>query len=116
MWNIDSQFSSDGLGSGKLKYLTSRPYHQIVSNFDSLLEAFPNIRIPAEEESETINREVSRVIAYRANQLSKERSLSDQIRCHLEAKLRQKTHRTYLWVYFVFDYLEKQDFKKTKKG
>ncbi|KAF5126291.1 hypothetical protein E5D57_010987 [Metarhizium anisopliae] len=105
VWNIDSQFSSDRLGSGKLKYLTSRPYHQVVSNFDSLLEAFPNIRIPAEEETETINRE-----------LSTEKGLSDQIRCHLEAKLRQKTHRTYLWVYLVFDYLDKQDFKKTKKG
>ncbi|KAH6960053.1 hypothetical protein BKA56DRAFT_647910 [Ilyonectria sp. MPI-CAGE-AT-0026] len=114
MRNVESQFRSDHLGHGKLKYLlTCRPYDQIVSKFRGLLDAFPNIRIPGEEESETISQEVNHVITRRVNQLS---HLSPQIKSHLEKRLQETTHRTYLWVYFVFDYLEKEDFKKTVKG
>ncbi|EXU98174.1 ankyrin repeat protein [Metarhizium robertsii] len=117
MRNVERHFRNDKSGPRKLKYLlTCRPYEQIVSKFRGLLKAFPNIHIPGEEESETISQEVNRVITHRANQLSTKKGLSDQIKCHLEAKLREKTHRTYLWVYLMFDYLEKEDFKKTKKG
>ncbi|KAH7134386.1 hypothetical protein EDB81DRAFT_858982 [Dactylonectria macrodidyma] len=114
MRNVESQFRSDQLGYGKLKYLlTCRPYDQIVSKFRGLLDAFPNIRIPGEEESETISQEVNHVITRRVNQLS---HLSPQIKSHLEKRLQETTHRTYLWVYLVFDYLEKENFKKTPKG
>ncbi|KAH7113449.1 nucleoside phosphorylase domain-containing protein [Dactylonectria estremocensis] len=117
MRNVESQFRSDHLGDGKLKYLlTCRPYEQIVSKFRGLLDAFPNIRIPGEEESETIGQEVNHVITRRANQLSVKKRLSPQIESHLEKRLQETTHRTYLWVYLVFDYLEKEDFKKTLKG
>ncbi|KAH7173109.1 hypothetical protein DER46DRAFT_596919 [Fusarium sp. MPI-SDFR-AT-0072] len=113
MRNVESQFRSDQSGSGKLKYLlTCRPYDQIVSKFRGLLDAFPNIRIPGEEESETISQEVNHVITRRINQLC----LSPQIKSHLEKRLQETTHRTYLWVYLVFDYLEKEYFKKTVKG
>ncbi|KAH7117287.1 hypothetical protein B0J13DRAFT_514240, partial [Dactylonectria estremocensis] len=114
MRNVESQFRSYHLSRGKLKYLlTCRPYDQIVSKFRGLLDAFPNIRIPGEEESETISQEVNHVITRRVNQLS---HLSPQIKSHLEKRLQETTHRTYLWVYLVFDYLEKEDFKKTLKG
>ncbi|KAH6977638.1 hypothetical protein EDB80DRAFT_265352 [Ilyonectria destructans] len=114
MRNVESHFRSDHLSYGKLKYLlTCRPYDQIVSKFRGLLDAFPNIRIPGEEESETISQEVNHVITRRVNQLS---HLSPQIKSHLEKILQKTTHRTYLWVYLVFDYLEKADFKKTLKG
>ncbi|KAH8669332.1 hypothetical protein BGZ61DRAFT_521991 [Ilyonectria robusta] len=117
MRNVESQFRSDHLGHGKLKYLlTCRPYDQIVSKFRGLLDAFPNIRIPGEEESETISQEVNHVITRRINQLSRKKRLSPQIKSHLEKRLRETTHRTYLWVYLVFDSLEKEDFKRTVKG
>ncbi|KAH7117332.1 hypothetical protein EDB81DRAFT_243041 [Dactylonectria macrodidyma] len=118
MRNVESQFRSDHLRHGKLKYLlTCRPYDQIVSKFrGGLLDAFPNIRIPGEEESETISREVNHVIKCRVNQLSVKKGLSSQIKSHLEKRLQGTTHRTYLWVYLVFDYLEKEDFKKTLNG
>ncbi|RYP58916.1 hypothetical protein DL769_008749 [Monosporascus sp. CRB-8-3] len=117
MRNVESQFRSDQLGHGKLKYLlTCRPYEQIVSKFRGLLDAFPNIRIPGEEESETISQEVNRVVTHRVNLLSEKKCLSPQIKSHLEKRLQETTHRTYLWVYLVFDYLEKEDFKKTLKG
>ncbi|KAH7115564.1 hypothetical protein EDB81DRAFT_287006 [Dactylonectria macrodidyma] len=117
MRNVESQFRSDHLGYSKLKYLlTCRPYDQIVSKFRGLLDAFPNIRIPGEEESETISQEVNHVITRRINQLSLKKRLSPQIKSHLEKRLQETTHRTYLWVYLVFDYLEKEYFKKTQKG
>lgn len=117
MRNVESQFRSDQSGYGKLKYLlTCRPYDQIVSKFCGLLDAFPNIRIPGEEESETISQEVNYVITRRINQLAMEKRFSTQIKSHLQRGLQETTHRTYLWVYLVFDYLEKNDFKKTLKG
>ncbi|KAH7190103.1 hypothetical protein DER44DRAFT_115680 [Fusarium oxysporum] len=117
MRNIESQFRSDQSGYDKLKYLlTCRPYDQIMSKFRGLLNAFPNIRIPGEEESETIAQEVNHVITRRVNQLSMKKRLSHQIKSHLEKRLQETTHRTYLWVYLVFDYLQKEDFKKTPKG
>ncbi|KAF4335972.1 ankyrin repeat-containing protein, partial [Fusarium beomiforme] len=117
MRNVESQFRSDQLGYGKLKYLlTCRPYDQILSKFRVLLDTFPNIHIPGEEESETISQEVNYVIRHRINQLAREKRFRTEIKNHLEKRLQKATHRTYLWVYFVFDYLQKDDFKKTLKG
>lgn len=115
--NIDSQFEDDKLNHDRLKYLlTSRPYEQVVTKFRELFGAFSNISIPGEEKSEIINEEVNCVITYRINRLSKENSLSTDLKDYLEQRLRKTTHRTYLWVYLVFDYLERETFKKTLKG
>jgi hypothetical protein len=112
--NVESQFHG---GQGKLKYfLTCRPYESIVSRFGSLLHTFPNIHIPGEEESETISHEVNHVITHRINQLSQRKNLSSEVRKKLDEGLRKTHHRTYLWVYLVFNYLEEEDFKKTAKG
>ncbi|KLJ13037.1 hypothetical protein EMPG_11994 [Blastomyces silverae] len=117
VWNMEAQFQSNQSGYGKLKYLlTSRPYEQIVSKFWRLLDAFPQIRIPGEEESENISGEVNLVIQYRVKRLAREKVLSDQVKRHLENRLLEIQHRTYLWVYLVFDYLSAEDFKKTPKG
>ncbi|KAJ3572376.1 hypothetical protein NPX13_g5069 [Xylaria arbuscula] len=115
--NIERQFHGDQSSTGKLRYLlTSRPYEQILSNFRHLLNKFPYIRIPGEEESETISQEVNKVIKYRVENLAKGKNLSDPVKHHLEEMLLKIPHRTYLWVYLVFDYLEKEDFKKTPNG
>jgi ABC-type oligopeptide transport system ATPase subunit len=114
---VASQFRGDYSGHGKLKYLlTCRPYEQIVSEFRGLLRAFPNIHIPGEEESETISHEINHVITHRVNQLSEKKGLSDDIKSYLENRLHETTHRTYLWLYLIFDHLEKEHFKKTLKG
>jgi len=52
------------------------------------------------------------VIRHRVQQLR----LSADIEGHLERRLIEITHRTYLWVYLVFDYLTTSGFKKTKRG
>ncbi|KAI0398779.1 ankyrin [Xylaria palmicola] len=115
--NVENQFRNNQSSCGKLKYLlTSRPYKQIMSRFPRLLETFPYVCIPGEEESESISQEVNRVIKYRVEKLAKHDGLSDQVKDHLAERLLSIRHRTYLWIYLVFDYLEKEDFKKTRKG
>ncbi|KAL6834710.1 hypothetical protein V8C40DRAFT_282439 [Trichoderma camerunense] len=112
---VESQFRSDQCG--KLKYLlTCRPYEAIMSKFYNLKGASPEIHIPGEEESEAISHEIDHVIQHRLNQLSKTKSLSADITEYLKTRLQETPHRTYLWVYLIFDYLEKENFKKTLKG
>ncbi|KAM0548071.1 hypothetical protein ACHAPJ_010129 [Fusarium lateritium] len=110
--NVESQYRDNKAGSGKLKYLmTCRPYHQILSKFHRLLGVFPNVHIPGEDESEKISQEVTHVIRYRVNQLR----MNEQLKNYLEESLQAVTNRTYLWIHLVFDYLEKEIFKKTLK-
>ncbi|KAH7108871.1 hypothetical protein B0J11DRAFT_500063, partial [Dendryphion nanum] len=117
MQNIEGQFRNSTSSSGRLKYLlTSRPYEQIVSKFQGLLRTFSYIRILGEEESESISLEVSCVIQYRVEQLAREKQLSPQVKDRLASMLLNIKHRTYLWVYLVFDYLEVENFKKTPTG
>ena len=114
---LKRQFQKHKIQLGKVKFLlTSRPYESIVSEFQELVGAFPSIHIPGEDESETISQEVNCVITHQVNLLAKEKRLSAEIKDHLEQKLLSIPHRTYLWVYLVFDYLKSQDFKKTRKG
>ncbi|KAH7118969.1 hypothetical protein B0J11DRAFT_492734 [Dendryphion nanum] len=117
LMNVERQSRRSRSNKGNLKYLlTSRPYEQVVSRFRVLLDAFPLIHIPGEEESDTISEEVNRVIEHRVEQLGQEKSLSYPVQIQLKKRLLQIQHRTYLWVYLIFDYLRAEDFKKTLKG
>ncbi|KAJ4863332.1 ankyrin repeats (3 copies) domain-containing protein [Trichoderma breve] len=100
--HIEIQFSETQIAQSKLK-------------FQCLRDHFPNIRIPGEEESDAISQEINCVITYRATRLSKENSLPPEIKNHLEHRLWDMPNRTYLWVFLIFNYLEKETFKKTLK-
>lgn len=111
---IQSQFNSGQLSESKLKYLlTCRPYEKIISQFYGLLNSFPNIHIPGEEESEAISQEINLVITHRVNQLSAKKNLTSQIKDYLQTRLQKASNRTYLWVYLVLEDLEQQTIKKT---
>ncbi|CAG9986629.1 unnamed protein product [Clonostachys byssicola] len=98
----------------KLKYLlTSRPYEQIVAEFRPLLDQFPFIHIPGEDESEAISKEVDLVISHQVDQLSKVKKLSLDIKTTLERKFQEIPHRTYLWVHLVCDVLRRETIKRT---
>ncbi|KAK4076311.1 hypothetical protein Trihar35433_2871 [Trichoderma harzianum] len=113
--HVERQFRGDQCG--KLKYLlTCRPYESIISKFHNLTNAFPEIHIPGEEASEAISHEIDHVIQHRLNELSKMKCLSADITEYLKIRLQEASHRTYLWVYLIFDYLKEEDFKKTLKG
>lgn len=110
MWNIERLSQLD---RGQLKLLlTSRPYEQILSKFRCPLGSFPHIRVPGEEESETISQEVNHVIKYQVDRLAREKELQDHVKDRLAELLLKIPHRTYLWVYLVFDYLKTEHFKK----
>ncbi|KAF5688820.1 ankyrin repeat-containing protein [Fusarium circinatum] len=114
--NIVDQSYHNG-SSHKVKYLlTCRPYIQILSDFEELIDAFPSIHIPGEEQSDVISQEVDHVVRYRLDQLAIKKHLSPDIRQSLEKRLHETTHRTYLWVSLTFDYLMRESFKKTVKG
>jgi ankyrin repeat protein len=115
--NIESQSRSRHSSQSRLKYLmTSRPYEQIVAKFKRLLKSFPSIHIPGEEESEAISQEVNHVIKHRVEKLAEIMSLTNELKDDLAYHLIRTEHRTYLWVYLVFDNIETEGFKKTKKG
>jgi ankyrin repeat protein len=117
MRNIGSQSRNCQSSHSRLRYLmTSRPYEQIVAKFRGLFDSFPRIHIPGEEESEAISQEVNRVIKYRVERLTEEMRLTNEVKNYLTDRLIRTEHRTYLWVYLVFDNIKTEGFKKTKKG
>lgn len=115
--NMEVPLHDNHSGRSKLKYLlTTRPYEQIVRKFTGLRKPYHHVRIPGEEESDSISREISLVIRYRVEQLAQETGLSDRVKSRLETRLLEIPHRTYLWIYLVFDFLTTEPFKKTPKG
>ncbi|KAK3306056.1 uncharacterized protein B0T15DRAFT_417141, partial [Chaetomium strumarium] len=110
-------FHRDRQGHSKMKcLLTSRPYAHIVSDFQELIDAFPYIHIPGEEQSDAISSEVNHVIKHRVEQLATDIKLKKEIKDRLAERLLGIPHRTYLWVYLVFNYLRTEGFRKTLKG
>ncbi|KAE8336149.1 hypothetical protein BDV24DRAFT_155374 [Aspergillus arachidicola] len=97
-------------------FLTSRPYGNIMWEFRELIDESPHIHIPGERESDKITQEVDIVIKHRVGLLTRKKHLNATVQSHLEERLLQMDHRTYLWVQLVFDYLEKYSFRKVKDG
>lgn len=114
---LRKQFDPDDRLSWKTKFLlTSRPYEHVMSEFQLLTESSGYIHIPGENESEAISQEVNCVIRHRVKNLEKEKGLSSDMSKFLLSKLLAVPHRTYLWVYLVFEDMKSQDFRRTKKG
>ncbi|KAK5633192.1 hypothetical protein RRF57_008906 [Xylaria bambusicola] len=108
--NIRTHFEK---GPKTLKVLmTSRPYQNTTRHIQELEDLYQNIRIHGEDESEFIRKEINLVIEYRISRMKK----FSNHREHLKARLLDISHRTYLWVYLVFSYLEDSDIKNTAKG
>jgi ankyrin repeat protein len=114
---------SDGPQSGcKLKVLlTSRPYKLIVNQLQKLLNSFTGVRIPGEQYSEAIGKEVNLVIEKRVEQLQLTEALQESEKRKLKKRLMDRLcgipNRTYLWVHLVFEQLENEGLEKeTEKG
>jgi ankyrin repeat protein len=117
MRHMEIQVRNGESSGAKLKlFMTSRPYEHVMSELYSLSRGFPRIHIPGEDESERISQEVNCVIRYRVEQFATERKLSNDVKACLQDQLLKMEHRTYLWVYLVFDYLQDFHFKRTPKG
>lgn len=95
---------------------TSRPCESIISSFGNLHQHCPTLRIPGENPLAAISEEINVVIKHRVMDLGRRLGLKDALVIHLEQRLLNIPHRTYLWIHLVFDYLEDRSFKKTDKG
>jgi ankyrin repeat protein len=110
---VTEQFCRGLRNFNNLRYLlTSRPYEQVIASLRNLSRKFPHVRIPGEEESDTISQEVNAVIRHRVNQMG----FAEKVTARLEERLLEIPHRTYLWVYLIFDHLRTANFKKTERG
>jgi hypothetical protein len=59
---------------------------------------------------------VNLIIAHRVEQLAREKELNNDVKGRLKQRLLEVKHRTYLWVYIMFDFLKEFDFKRAIKG
>lgn len=64
------------------------------------------MRIPGEDESEIISKEIDVVISHRVRRLEQSKDLSSGSLNHLENRLKSIKHRTYLWLYLALEHVE----------
>ncbi|KAI2469435.1 hypothetical protein F4781DRAFT_216045 [Annulohypoxylon bovei var. microspora] len=85
--------------------LTSRPYDYVRRDFRILESRLPTIHLSGENEAEVdkICREIDIVINVKVDELGENLQLSQDERQRLQQELTRTPHRTYLWVYLVFD-------------
>ncbi|PQE07556.1 ankyrin repeat domain-containing protein [Rutstroemia sp. NJR-2017a BBW] len=89
--------------------ITSRPYWDIEREFQELIQAMPNIRLPAEDKSKSLRLEINCVIEARLNELERSSVItSATARNMLRDGLSNVENRTYLWIHIIFAGLEKE--------
>jgi hypothetical protein len=94
--------------ASRLKFLvTSRPYFEIRREFDKILEASNNIELAGNDESASIKKEIDLVIKDRVAHLAQENRLAKKVKDHLEKRLLETEHRTYLWLRLLWEIIRK---------
>lgn len=112
--NLNGTFNINNRFPGSTKFLlTTRPYSQILSQFDGLVDEFPHIHIPGEGQSEMISEEVNRAIGHKVDQLT---NLSPKNKEYLKERLLAVENRTYLWVSLVIEFIKTRRIRNTKEG
>ncbi|KAL2046066.1 hypothetical protein N7G274_001513 [Stereocaulon virgatum] len=94
--------------ASRLKFLiTSRPSFEIRRRFDRLLEASNNIELAGNDESASIKKEIDLVIRHQVANLKRELRLAPKVSEHLEKRLLETEHRTYLWLHLLWNIVRK---------
>lgn len=95
--------------------ITTRGYPQLVNQFNSYESGLIHLDGDGKEEKDAIQREISLVLSYKLEQLSKTKDLDHQPerKAAIEKALRSKgsEQRTYLWLKLVFDIMERIPWK-----
>jgi len=95
--------------ASRLKFLIiSRPYFEIRREFDELLKASNNIELAGNDESASIKKEIDLVIKDRVAHLAQENRLAKKVKDHLEKRLLETEHRTYLWLRLLWEIIRKK--------
>jgi hypothetical protein len=82
--------------------MTSRGYPSVESAFYSV----PQVRLKAEDMSESINLDVARVIGTRSSQVKALTGCSEETRVKIAQRLVENADRTFLWVSLILEMLE----------
>ena len=94
--------------ASRLKFLvTSRPYFEIRRRFDRVLKASNNIELAGNDESASIKKEIDLVIKHQVAKLKQEIRLAPKVSEHLEKRLLETEHRTYLWLHLLWNIVRK---------
>ena len=94
--------------ASRLKFLiTSRPYFEIRRRFDRVLEASNNIELAGNDESASIKKEIDLVIKHQVANLKREIRLGQKVSDHLQTRLLETEHRTYLWLHLLWNIIRK---------
>lgn len=94
--------------ASKLKFLlTSRPYFDIRTRFNRLLQASDNIELAGNDESASIKTEIDLVIKYKVAQFASGTRLKKSVSNHLVKRLLETENRTYLWLRLIWEIIEK---------
>ena len=94
--------------ASRLKFLiTSRPYFEIRRRFDRVLEASNNIELAGNDESASIKKEIDLVIKHQVANLKRDLRLAQKVSDHLQTRLLETEHRTYLWLYLLWNIIRK---------
>jgi hypothetical protein len=99
-------------------FMTSRPYTYIKNRLMGLDMSPQYIHIPGEYEEtvDEISREIDAVVSARVEKFSKARELKPLEKKHLLDELMKNKGRTYLWVYLVFEDLERRNLPDSGEG
>ncbi|KAI4117565.1 MAG: hypothetical protein LQ338_007526 [Usnochroma carphineum] len=94
--------------ASRLKFLvTSRPYFDIRRSFDELRRGVTFIELAGNDESASIKEEINIVIKHRVAKLAQENCLAKKVTDHLEKRLLETEHRTYLWLRLLWEIIRK---------
>ncbi|KAF2221291.1 hypothetical protein BDZ85DRAFT_301414 [Elsinoe ampelina] len=105
------------LRTKKLKFLvTSRPYADINNEFRRLVDAFPNIHLNGDYESDSICQEIDIVLRSRVEQLARDVDLTDSERAIILERLQSVQNRTYLWLHLTLNSLREQLLRRLQPG
>lgn len=96
--------SSSAEGQPKLKFLlTSRPYSNIHSQFNSLIQKAPVIHLSGDHESQKIKEEIDNVISDEVPKLAAAKGYDDEATDFLMGELLAVDNRTYLWLSLIME-------------
>ncbi len=92
----------------RLKFLlTSRPYFDLRSRFNKLLQASDNIELAGNDESASMKTEIDLVIKSKVAKFASDTCLKESVSDHLTKRLLNTENRTYLWLRLIWEIIEK---------
>ncbi|KAH7000503.1 ankyrin repeat-containing protein [Ilyonectria destructans] len=106
---LNTLYVTSAKKSGLRFLVTSRPYANIEKEFQTLKKECPTIHLSGEHETvvDQISTEIDHVIKQRVKELGAEIQLQAEEVKMVEEELTANANRTYLWVYLIFDAINK---------